>query len=169
MWSFPFSLPQVITAAAIFASVLAMLAKLIDVARVWGAEIRAIGVIYVSVKANAVVSLFGFILLAMSMVTLARYWAQILSHADTLLFGIWLFLFMTGGMFVQVVTQNFDTKVTSRQLLKPLLFSVMVFYPIWAVAANSPKGPFSLYSAFLNGYFWQTIVQDIKPVWRKQE
>jgi hypothetical protein len=47
-------------------------------------------------------------------------------------------------------------------LIFPILFSVIVFYPIWSIATTNPRGFFVFYAAFLNGYFWENVVSSIK-------
>lgn len=99
---------------------------------------------------------------------LIYYWRSIELRADEALFGIALFLAMVAGMMIQVLAANYRAgnplfSVSRDQLIFPLLFSVMVFYPVWAVAADAPKGLFPLHAAFLNGYFWESIVASAKP------
>lgn len=55
-----------------------------------------------------------------------------------------------------------DTK--SIDLLRPLLVSPLVFFPIWAYAVRMPQGPIPVLVAFQNGFFWQTIFDAAKPV-----
>ena len=78
-------------------------------------------------------------------------------------FGVWLFLAMAGGMFVQVLTSNYRTgkglfDVAASQLIYPLLFSIIIFYPIWAIATSGTNNFFAIYAAFMNGFFWETVV-----------
>jgi hypothetical protein len=93
-----------------------------------------------------------------------HYWHQISFAADKFYLALGLFLTMVGGMFVQVITGNYRVgavslfTVTTAQLIYPLLFSPIVYYAIWAVASSSSAGVFSFYAAFLNGYFWQSVV-----------
>lgn len=96
------------------------------------------------------------------------YREQLRSHADDVLFAIWLVLSMIAGMFVQVLAANYRARrrlfdISRDRLIFPLLFSVIVFYPIWAVAASAPRGFFVIHAAFLNGYFWESIVSTAKP------
>jgi hypothetical protein len=74
---------------------------------------------------------------------------------------------MAAGMFVQVLTTNYRherplLEVTPAQLVFPLLFSPIVFYPIWLVGGDRGPGAFPFYAAFLNGYFWQSVVSAVK-------
>ena len=88
--------------------------------------------------------------------------------AEKLFLFIWLFVFMLLGMIVRVITANhrigkplFDVAIDD--IVYPVLFSVIVFYPIWVMVEKEANIPFSIYSAFLNGYFWRSIVADAKP------
>lgn len=96
------------------------------------------------------------------------YWDAIRAHFDLIYFGAGLFLAMIFGMFVRVMASNHQEgrpffEVTPAKLLYPVLFSLIVFYPIWALAADAPKGLFPVHAAFLNGYFWESIVSSAKP------
>jgi len=42
------------------------------------------------------------------------------------------------------------------------LFSLVVFYPIWALVADAPRNLFAFYAAFLNGFFWETVVANAR-------
>jgi hypothetical protein len=105
----------------------------------------------------------GFVLYFGGSATI-HYWHQISLAADKFYLALGLFLTMVGGMFVQVITGNYRVgaaslfTVTTAQLIYPLLFSPIVYYAIWAVASSSSAGVFSFYAAFLNGYFWQSVV-----------
>lgn len=93
-----------------------------------------------------------------------HYWHQISLSADRFYLALGLFFTMVAGMFVQVIAANFKgdsaslLAVTPSQLLYPVLFAPIVFYSIWALASSSSAGLFSFYAAFLNGYFWQSVV-----------
>jgi hypothetical protein len=96
------------------------------------------------------------------------YWRTISARADDAIFLVGLFLAMIAGMLVQVVAMNYRQgrglfSVNRDQVVFPTLFAIMVFYPIWAVAAAAPKGFFVVHAAFLNGYFWESIVSSAKP------
>jgi hypothetical protein len=94
-----------------------------------------------------------------------HFWNQISVSGDKMYLALGLFITMVAGMFVQVITSNYKAgtsnlfAVTTAQLIYPVLFSPIVYYAIWAVAsASSSAGVFSFYAAFLNGYFWQSVV-----------
>jgi hypothetical protein len=96
-----------------------------------------------------------------------HYWPLISSNSETLMFALWLFFAMVAGMFVQVLAANYRGgrplfDVSASQLVFPLLFALIVYYPIWALAASSPHNLFSFYAAFLNGYFWESVVSAAK-------
>ncbi|MEX2697502.1 hypothetical protein [Rhizobium mongolense] len=96
------------------------------------------------------------------------YWRSIELRPDEAIFGVALFLAMVAGMTVQVLAANYRAgnplfSVSRDQVIFPLLFSVIVFYPIWALTAEAPKGLFPLHASFLNGYFWESIVASAKP------
>ena len=95
------------------------------------------------------------------------YWDIIKTIQDQLMLSFGLFISMVGGMFLQVISFNHKNKkdifdVSAYQLLYPILFSVIVFYPIWIATKNSDSIYFSVYTAFLNGYFWESIVSSAK-------
>lgn len=110
---------------------------------------------------------FAVVCLVFGVVALWRYWAQVVTLGDSLFLAGGLLLTMAGGMFVQVLTSNYThqkplLEVTSSQLLYPLLFSPIVFYPIWLIGNEQGAQAFSFYAAFLNGYFWQSVVAAAK-------
>lgn len=115
-----------------------------------------------------VLIVFVVVVAVFGLATLVRYWNVIRQNQDSLYFSAWLFISMVGGMFVQVVAHNYrDGKslfgVTRDQLVFPILFSVIVFYPIWAIAASASPGFFPVHAAFLNGYFWESVVSTASP------
>ena len=114
-----------------------------------------------------VLLMFALVIIIFGRFSLYYYWPLISANAETLMFAVWLFLTMVGGMFVQVVTANsrggrplFD--ISASQLVFPLLFAFIVYYPIWALAASSQRNLFPFYAAFLNGYFWESVVSAAK-------
>ena len=114
---------------------------------------------------SVVLLVFAGISVLFGAFTVYRYREQLEAAQDIALFVSWLFLTMVGGMFVQVITTNYrDGKplfdVSASQLIFPLLFSVIVFYPIWAIASQATDSAFAVYAAFLNGFFWQTVVKN---------
>lgn len=116
---------------------------------------------------TVVLLIFATIVVVFGLITLTRYWAVIKEAEDkAYLFG-WLVLLMIAGMFVQVLEGNYRNgkqlfDVTATQLALPLLFSVVVFYPIWAIGTSATDKVFAIYAAFLNGYFWETVVTNMK-------
>ena len=111
---------------------------------------------------------FAMIVVIFGLITLVRFWPSVRINEKDLFFWTWLFLTMVFGMFVQVLATNYRSgqrlfAVEASQLLFPLLFSIVVFYPIWGIGASAPKEFFSFYAAFLNGYFWETVVSAARP------
>jgi hypothetical protein len=109
-----------------------------------------------------IVGLFGLIVLR-------TYWPQIMdpNNRDNVLFAVGLVLAMIAGMFVQVIASNYKAgkplfDVTASQLIFPTLFSIIVFYSVW-VTADATKTLFSIHAAFLNGYFWESVVSAMQP------
>lgn len=114
-----------------------------------------------------VLRLFAIIVFVFGAFSVWRYRSAILENQDTLLWGFWLFVTMVGGMFAQVLATNFRSgkglsDIDRSRLLFPLLFAVIVYYPIWTVAASSTRSLFSIYAAFLNGFFWESVVTSAK-------
>lgn len=110
---------------------------------------------------------FAVIVAVFGLLMIVRYWSFLKQNQDVVFFAVGLFLTMIGGMFVQVVVANYKAghplfDVTASQLIFPLLFSIIVFYPIWAIGTGSEKSFFAFYAAFLNGYFWETVVASAK-------
>jgi len=109
--------------------------------------------------------LVAFVILAITsgIINVIHYWHAIRNRSDLMLWGFGLFVTMVGGMFVQVLSANYRSgkplfAVYGSELAFPVLFSLVVFYPVWALTANGSQTMFSYYAAFLNGYFWQAIV-----------
>lgn len=114
-----------------------------------------------------VLLIFAILVVSFGLFSLFYYWPLIAANGETLMFALWLFFAMIGGMFVQVLAGNYRAgrglfDVSASQLIFPLLFALIVFYPIWALAASSPHNLFSFYAAFLNGYFWESVVSAAK-------
>lgn len=108
---------------------------------------------------------FGLIVIYFAGSAIIHYWKYISVSVDQFYLGSGLFLAMIAGMFVQVITANYKAAtggllaVTPAQLIYPVLFSPIVYYAIWSVASVPGTARlFSLYAAFLNGYFWQSVV-----------
>jgi hypothetical protein len=115
------------------------------------------------------ISIIASLVFILAIATLFRYWDVVSTHTDDLLYSAWLAAFMVTGMIVQAIATNYrDSKkllpISIDQLVYPLLFSVVVFYPIWAIAASAPRNLFVFHAAFLNGYFWESIVANAKPI-----
>jgi hypothetical protein len=115
----------------------------------------------------AVLLTFAVIVIIFGAFSLFYYWPLISNNDQTLVFALWLFLVMVAGMFVQVLAANYRVgrplfDVSASQLVFPLLFALIVYYPIWALAASSPHNLFSFYAAFLNGHFWESVVSAAK-------
>jgi hypothetical protein len=95
------------------------------------------------------------------------YWNDIAVQADKA-FGIaGLFIAMVVGMVVRVVSAAYDGKgsfkrITPAQLLYPMLFSPIVFFPAWGLMTGGDVDVFAFYTAFLNGYFWESVVSTVK-------
>jgi len=111
---------------------------------------------------------FAIILIAFGAIAIAHYWEIIKQREDLAFTVIGLLLTMVGGMFVQVLTANYKSgsplfQVTASQLAFPLLFSPIVFYPVWALTTSGSQHLFSFYAAFLDGYFWESVVSSAKP------
>lgn len=116
---------------------------------------------------HLVLSTFAVIVVLFGGVTLIRYLPIIRQNPDSSYFTIWLFLTMVFGMFVQVLTSNYRLgkpmlEISAAQLVFPLLFSILVFYPIWAMASSGTQNFFAIHAAFLNGFFWESIVSSTK-------
>jgi hypothetical protein len=110
---------------------------------------------------------FAVIILIFGAFSVFYYWPLISANGATLMFALWLFFAMVAGMFVQVLAANYRAgrplfDVSASQLVFPLLFALIIYYPIWSLAASSPHNLFSFYAAFLNGYFWESVVSAAK-------
>jgi hypothetical protein len=115
-----------------------------------------------------VIQIFAAVVFVFGGMTAYWYRAVIAANSDSIVYAAWLALVMVGGMLVQVLSaayrQNKTFKVTASDLLFPLLFSIVVFYPIWAIATTAARSFFVIHAAFLNGYFWESLVAAAKPV-----
>jgi hypothetical protein len=112
-----------------------------------------------------VLKIFILIALLYLLITTIVYWDNIVITKQTLLTYIGLFLMMCGGMFVSVIRRNYKSgkelfDVRDSDLIYPLLFSVFVFYPILIMVDSEQNSKLLFYTAFLNGYFWKTIVTE---------
>ena len=118
-----------------------------------------------------ILALFGIVVLIHGILTFIFNFNKIKVIIGEISFALWLFFTMIFGMFVQVLSRNYREKrklfqIGWEQLVFPLLFSIIIFYPIWGIISSSNKSYFSFYCAFLNGYFWENIVAeaDLKKI-----
>lgn len=118
-------------------------------------------------KGLTVLIAFAVVVVIFGLGTAVHFWPYLREHLDKLIFAAWLFLTMVFGMFVQVLNEFYRAKrplseIEASQLLFPLLFSIVVFYAIWATVGSASHSFFSFYAAFLNGFFWETTVAQVK-------
>jgi hypothetical protein len=105
-------------------------------------------------KARAAIKVllaFAVVVVSFGAITIVRYWSYLAAHGDDAFFASWLFITMVAGMFVQVLSSNYREgrdllDVSATQLLFPLLFAIVVFYPIWAIGAAAAKTFFAVYA-----------------------
>jgi hypothetical protein len=150
---------------AVFAAVITLLGALLAFKKPNLPVVRAAGP---EPKGFPYLAGLACVIIVFGVFNLWYFWNTLRDQAENAIFIVWLILAMMAGMFVKVVATNYQAgrplfDVSGDQLVYPLLFSVMVFYPVWAVAASAPKGFFVIHSAFLNGYFWESIVSAAKP------
>ena len=110
-----------------------------------------------------VLKYFAVVVVVFGLITAYVYRAEIWNLRNNLFLAFWLFVFMVGGMFVQVLNANYRKgeallHIEAAQLLYPLLFSIIVFYPIWVIGSSEGATAFAFYASFLNGYFWESVV-----------
>ncbi|MGD0038662.1 MAG: hypothetical protein ABSC53_15355 [Bacteroidota bacterium] len=103
-----------------------------------------------------------------TILTIVYYWKILIYNFETILCFTWLFIIMVAGMLVQVISSNYHDKshllnISISQLVYPILFSIITFYPLWAYSTTAPINYYSFYSAFMNGFFWKTVVSSSKP------
>jgi hypothetical protein len=96
-----------------------------------------------------------------------RYWQQIVQNEHSVIAIIGLFLTMVGGMLVRVVTSNYEHSQTlsignTSKLVFPILLSPIVFFPVWSLSTGGEIGFFTFHAAFLNGYFWESVVSSTR-------
>lgn len=94
-----------------------------------------------------------------------HYRSVIRGEFDSVVFMSWLFITMVAGMMARLISTQCrsskpQAKITGIQLALPLMFSLVVFYPIWTMATAEEHTFFSFYSAFLNGFFWESVVSN---------
>jgi len=112
---------------------------------------------------------YAVVLLIFGAIAAIHYWDAIMLREDLAFTMGGLLLTMVAGMFVQVITSNYKASsplfhVTASQLAYPLLFSPIVFYPVWALTTGGSQHLFAFYAAFLDGYFWESVVSSAKTV-----
>jgi len=116
--------------------------------------------------ATMVLGAFAVLVFVFACAALINYRDRL--SADLIFLAVGLLFAMIFGMFVQVLVSNHNQskpllEVSSSQLVFPLLFSPMVYFPIWSLASSHPS-TFSVYAAFLNGYFWEHVVTSTRPI-----
>ena len=98
-----------------------------------------------------------------------HFWPEVAKHDYDITIIIGLLIAMAAGMIVRVVANNHQNSrplfdVTASQLIYPMLFSPIVFFPIWSLASGDHGGAFVFHAAFLNGYFWESAVSSARPM-----
>jgi H+/Cl- antiporter ClcA len=83
--------------------------------------------------------------------------------------GIVLFLSMVTGILAryywELLGQGRTIGDTSAaDLVRPLLISPLVFYPIWGYSSRTPEGLTTVLIAFQNGFFWQAVFDTAGPI-----
>ncbi|MFN7941596.1 MAG: hypothetical protein U0X73_08335 [Thermoanaerobaculia bacterium] len=152
------------------AGVLTILGSGMAAARYGGPLLEYMGDVqpsYSPTAAHRMLMAFTGVCGSFAIVTLLRHWTAIVDHLDDAIFIAWCFLAMVAGVLVQVLTSQHKEgkplfKVPLSRLLFPLLFAPIVFYPVWSLAASAPQNFFVLHAAFLNGYFWESVVAAAK-------
>jgi len=119
--------------------------------------------------AKIIFSIFALIIVIYFLLCAIIYWDKIVLSTDNMILCVWMFIFMIIGMFVQVISSNHHSgksifAIEAGDILYPLLFSVIVYYPTYLIGLSSSNKAFSLYAACINGYFWQSIVTNVKPI-----
>jgi len=112
---------------------------------------------------------FAIIVLVYGALVGWQYWESVKALKAEIILAVGLFLMMVGGMLVRVCSQNYQKgrplfDVSKSELIYPMLFSPIVFFSIWAIEKSPKPSVFWFYSAFLNGYFWESIVSAAKPI-----
>src|SRR5262249_49667684 len=110
---------------------------------------------------------FALVVVLFGLSALITYRHSISVSPDRAYEAVGLFFAMVAGMFVQVLAGNYTRNqkllnVSGSQLVFPILYSPFVYYPIWGLSSSSPRLSFSLYAAFVNGYFWESVVSAVK-------
>lgn len=111
----------------------------------------------------AVLLVFLLVVFVLGAIVLVSNWKQLLEHRDMVLGAAVLLVAMIGGMFARVIARNYELghepfDLKASQLLYPLVFSVIVFYPIWTQSGATGPSFFAVHAAFLNGYFWESVM-----------
>lgn len=119
-------------------------------------------------RGSTMLASYAVVLVIFGTIATIHYWDLIKQREDLAFTMGGLLLSMIAGMFVQVITSNYKASsplfhVTSSQLMYPLLFSPIVFYPVWALSTGGSQHLFAFYAAFLDGYFWESVVSSAKP------
>jgi len=110
---------------------------------------------------------FASLVVIYGAIAVLHFWPWIQLHGDLLVAASGIFLMMVLGMFVQVVSSNFKNgrellDISMSQLVYPMLFAPIVYYPIWIVSSSNSFHAFSWYAAFLNGFFWESVVSSAR-------
>jgi len=118
-------------------------------------------------KKSIVLKIFAILIATYLIIAIILNWDKVIMTKEKLLIYIGLFLIMCGGMFVSVISKNYTAQkslfdVTDSDLLYPLLFSVFVFYPLLIMVDTEQNSKLLFYTAFMNGYFWKTIVTEVE-------
>lgn len=113
--------------------------------------------------------IFSGIVFAFIVITIILFWNKIEIQKEKALLYIGLFLTMCCGMIVRVISTNieigrdfFDIKIS--ELVLPILFSIIVYYPIVLMVEDLSNKVYTLiYTSFINGYFWKTMIASLTP------
>jgi heme/copper-type cytochrome/quinol oxidase subunit 2 len=93
------------------------------------------------------------------------YWKQIKAQLPGILEAGGALVVLVGGMIARTVMSNLDAGQPPLDggwwhWLRPLLVSPIVFGSMWfSIPKEQRSLAFLLYSAFVNGYFWQSVLE----------
>lgn len=112
-----------------------------------------------------VLTVFSLVTAIGAGVAVWRYWKQIKAQLPGILEAGGALVVLVGGMIARTVMSNLDAGQPPLDggwwhWLRPLLVSSIVFGSMWfSIPKEQRSLAFLLYSAFVNGYFWHSVLE----------
>jgi len=117
----------------------------------------------------AAVAIVGAWVLALVARRAAARQAQFFAGADKANWPVWAWGILLFGVMMLGILARYYWDLLGRgryfvdtdlvELIRPLLVSPLVFFPVWSQLGGAPRTLTTILVAFQNGFFWQAVFE----------